>query len=228
MKILFISDIHANYPALEVLEKYIKDSDLTICLGDIVGYHCYVNEVIDFLRKHKVVCIQGNHDRYIFESLEKQTKLINDSVKFGIDIANKLINAANKEWLQHLPTSFSFKTEERSILCSHGSPWDPTNGYVYADSDLFSKMSEFKYDVIALGHTHREYIKQTNNQLIFNPGSVGQARDHEGYACAKIVDTKTMSLETLHLLYDYKKTIDYSISYGAQDWIYKHFMTIIR
>lgn len=227
MKILFISDIHGNYPALLSLENYFKDVDKVICLGDIVGYHCYVNEVVEFLIHHNVTCIQGNHDRYIFEGLETQTKAINDSVRFGIEIALKKLTSENKKWLKFLPTSLSFKVDNLSVLCCHGSPWDVTNGYVYADSELFPKMSEFAFDVIALGHTHRAYTNQMDKQIVFNPGSVGQARDTEGKACAKILDTETKILEIIQEPYNYIETINNSISYGAQEWVYKHFKTVI-
>lgn len=227
MKILFISDIHGNYPALLSLENYFKDVDKVICLGDIVGYHCYVNEVVEFLIHHNVTCIQGNHDRYIFEGLETQTKAINDSVRFGIEIALKKLTSENKKWLKSLPTSLSFKVDNLSVLCCHGSPWDVTNGYVYADSELFPKMSEFAFDVIALGHTHRAYTNQMDKQIVFNPGSVGQARDTEGKACAKILDTETKTLEIIQEPYNYIETINNSISYGAQEWVYKHFKTVI-
>jgi predicted phosphodiesterase len=57
MKILFISDIHANYEALISLDQDIKSADYTICLGDIIVYHCNVNRVIEYLRENKIICI---------------------------------------------------------------------------------------------------------------------------------------------------------------------------
>ena len=227
MRVLFISDIHGNYPALLSLEKYFNEVDKIICLGDVVGYHCYVNEVIDFLKKHDVICIQGNHDRYVFEGLENQSKYINDSVRFGIEIAQKKLSEDNWNWLSVLPTSFSFKDNDLSILCCHGSPWDVTNGYVYADSDLFPRMLDFAFDIIVLGHTHRAYTKQTEEQIVFNPGSVGQARDTEGKACAKILDTSTREIYVIQESYDFMETLKDSISNGARDWVYKHFKTVI-
>ena len=225
MKILFISDIHANYEALLALEGYIQSADMSICLGDIVGYHCHVNEVIDFLKSYRVKCIQGNHDRYMIESLASQIKEINASVKFGIDIAQQKITAENLSWLKELPVSLGIKEDNISILCCHGSPWDPINGYIYEDSLLFPKMEELCYDIIALGHTHRQYIKICGKQIVFNPGSVGQARDREGVVCAKILDTRLKHFEDLYLEYDFQKEIHYSKSYGAESWIYKHFQT---
>lgn len=228
MKILFISDIHGNYPALLSLCPFIQNADMTICLGDIVGYHCYVNEVVDFIRCNNIRAIQGNHDRYVFEGLERQTKHINDSVRFGIEIAQKRLNSQNKKWLQELPTSFSFKIDDCEILCCHGSPWDPTNEYIYPNSTKFHLLSQFSYNLIALGHTHRELSIRNDNQLIINPGSVGQARDFEGRACAKIVDTSTLDCISIRQKYDFNQTIQDSLSNGAKDWIYKHFQTVIE
>ena len=88
-------------------------------------------------------------------------------------------------------------------------------------------MKELAFDVIALGHTHRAYTRNQDKQIIFNPGSVGQARDTEGLVCAKILDTKTKELDVIQEPYDFMTTINNSISYGAKDWVYKHFKTII-
>ena len=70
MRIVVISDIHANYEALKVLVPHFRSSDKILCLGDIIGYSCAVNECIDILREFECVCIQGNHDRYLIEGTE--------------------------------------------------------------------------------------------------------------------------------------------------------------
>ena len=93
---------------------------------------------------------------------------------------------------------------------------------------MFTEMNQFAFDVIALGHTHREYIKEVGTQIIFNPGSVGQARDFEGQVCAKVFDTDNRKLETIHLPYNFMETINDSVSRGAEEWVYKHFKTVIN
>ena len=47
MRILVISDIHANYTALEAVLKDAGEVDETWCLGDIVGYGPDPNAVVD-------------------------------------------------------------------------------------------------------------------------------------------------------------------------------------
>jgi len=228
MKILFISDIHANLEALLSIEEEIKYADEIICVGDIVGYHCDVNEVIDFLKANNVYCIQGNHDRYVIEGLACQTKNINDAVRFGIEYAQKVISKENLDWLASLPLSIDFHFDNLHICCFHGSPWNPTEGYVYADSDLFKEMEELYANIIVLGHTHRAYKhKIAENKYVVNPGSVGQSRDIEGKACALFFDTLKFQFEDLVKDYNYNKTIQQAISLGAKDWIYKHFQPLI-
>ena len=50
MKLALISDIHANYIALETVKSDLEQADLVLCLGDFVGYYCQVNEVLDYVR----------------------------------------------------------------------------------------------------------------------------------------------------------------------------------
>lgn len=223
MKILFLSDIHSNFEALSKLEKYIENADKTFCLGDILGYYCQVNEVIDFLKEKNVICIAGNHDRYIISKNEIGEKKINESVIFGIDYTIKNIRSDNLEWLKNLPTSISFNFEGISILCCHGSPWNVTNEYLYINmEDRLGKLDEFEFNIIAFGHTHRRYLKENKNKIILNPGSVGQARDLETKVCAMLLDTENYEIEIIELDYDYKKIIELSKNNGAGDYIYKH------
>ena len=49
MKMLIISDIHGNLPALQAVLKSAGKVDKVICLGDMAGYFPYVNEVIEII-----------------------------------------------------------------------------------------------------------------------------------------------------------------------------------
>lgn len=226
MKILICSDVHANFEALRMLSPYLKEVDLSICLGDIVGYGVEINKTIDFLRQNNFICIQGNHDRYLLEGTEKQTKYLNESVLFGIEIANRRITKDNLEWLKSLPISISYNLDGHKMLFVHGSPFDPTNEYVYPNNLDLEKFTLFHYDVMAMGHTHRVLLESLDNKLILNPGSIGQARDHEGKVCFMILETSTFSVETYQIHYDYNKHLQVMKELGADTWIYKHFQRI--
>lgn len=226
MRIVVISDIHANYEALKVLVPHFRSSDKILCLGDIIGYSCAVNECIDILREFECVCIQGNHDRYLIEGTDGQTKYLNESVLFGVRYAKAHITKNNLEWLKRLPLSVGIKEDSISMLMAHGSPFDPIDAYVYTNNTNFSEW-KFNYDYIFLGHTHREMYVKVNNTIVFNPGSVGQSRDREGVACAAILDTETQDLIRVREPYDYMKNLRLSLSNGAGEYVFKHYQTLI-
>lgn len=225
MKILICSDIHANYEALKVVYPYLKIVDKAFCVGDIVGYGCAVNECIDFLRENSFICIQGNHDRYLIEGTERQSKFLNESVIFGIEIAKSLITEDNRNWIEQLPISLGVNIDNRRILFVHGSPFDPINEYVYENTINIEKFRSLNYDIIVCGHTHRElYID--DRPIILNPGAIGQARDYEGKVCFTILETKTLMFQRFRLSYDFDSHLRMSENYGGKEWLYKHFKNV--
>ena len=67
MRIALFSDIHANLPALEACLKSMEEQkpDMIYCLGDLVGYNIWPNEVINLIRKRRIPSIAGNYDQGI-------------------------------------------------------------------------------------------------------------------------------------------------------------------
>ena len=64
MTIALFSDIHANLPALEAFFKDVdkRNPDTIYCLGDLVGYNIWPNEVVNEIKKRKIPTIAGNYD----------------------------------------------------------------------------------------------------------------------------------------------------------------------
>ena len=63
MRILVISDIHANYSALEAVLDAAGRVDAVWCMGDLVGYGPDPNQCINAIRSlPNLTCILGNHD----------------------------------------------------------------------------------------------------------------------------------------------------------------------
>ncbi len=66
MRLVVLSDIHANLAALEKVLAAIPSCDELYCLGDVVGYGPNPNEVIEALRAHNpTVVLAGNHDHAV-------------------------------------------------------------------------------------------------------------------------------------------------------------------
>ena len=74
MRILVISDIHANYTALEAVLNEATAIDEVWCLGDLVGYGPDPNECINRLKNlPKLSCVVGNHDAALLGQIDVNT-----------------------------------------------------------------------------------------------------------------------------------------------------------
>ena len=73
MRVLIISDIHANLAALEAVLAHAVLSqnghfDAVWCLGDVVGYGPNPNECVERIRNlPNLVCLMGNHDKAVLD-----------------------------------------------------------------------------------------------------------------------------------------------------------------
>jgi putative phosphoesterase len=218
MRLVFISDIHANADALAALADDLAAADQIACLGDLLGYYCQVNEVLDAVRAMNAICVLGNHDAFILHGCPPDA---NEAVRFGIAYADRVITPAHRAWLAALPLTWGGILGGRSMLLVHGSPWRPLADYLYADSPLLTRLDAFDYDVIAFGQTHRALVR-AGRPFLLNPGSVGQARDMQGRACALLLDTETMAVTPVAHPYDVTGVIARARHHGAGDWITKH------
>src|SRR5262249_56451225 len=59
MRILIVSDIHANWPALSAVR---ESCDVCLFLGDLVDYGTDPVPCIDWVRRNAHYSIRGNHD----------------------------------------------------------------------------------------------------------------------------------------------------------------------
>lgn len=222
MKIAFISDIHANYAALQALNADLEQADLVVCLGDFVGYYCQVNEVLDYVRQRRLICVRGNHDDYLVNGLREG---LPGSVRFGIEYADRVIDPEHRRWLAQLPVSWGGELAPglRALLF-HGSPYEPLREYLYEDSDTLEELADFDYDGLFFGHTHRFVLRTGGRPLVLNPGSVGQSREGEtrGLASLALLDTDTLAVERRLVPFDVQVVIDLARRNDAGDWVYKH------
>jgi len=221
MKVAFISDLHANYEALSVLTSRLMEADMIMCLGDLTGYYCQVNEVVDWVRETADVCVLGNHDLFVLKGCPSDAP---PGVRFGIEHAAASLEPGHLEWLRGLPHLWGGEIGGKTVLLSHGSPWDPMRDYLYADSPKLDELDAFAFDVIAFGQTHRRIERQRNGRLLLNPGAVGQSRDVEtlGCATAAFVDFPSLKVTQVAEPYDTSKVLGLARACGASDWIAKH------
>lgn len=187
MKICFFSDIHGNSYAFD---EFISDSskldiDQYIFCGDIFGYYYEQDVVITKLSRIKnLYCIKGNHDQNYLNvclGLDDENRLIN---KYGNSYKNivKKVSIENKIFIENMKDTLELNYEGKNIGIFHGSPMEVLNGRVYPDTEILEPYEYQKYDYVILGHTHYRMVRYDNATTVINPGSVGQARDKNGFS----------------------------------------------
>lgn len=201
IKIALFSDIHANFPALQAVLADIdrQNPDLIYCLGDLVGYAPFPNEVINEIRRRKIPTIAGNYDEGIGLASDNcgcayKTDAEKSMGAISIAYTNSLVGKDERAFLKNLPRHFAldfeFNGEKFRLLMVHGSP-RKINEYLFEDRDeksLQRIMEQAGADIMAFGHTHKPYhrVLQSENRTYrnaINIGSVGKPKDGDDRAC---------------------------------------------
>lgn len=202
MKIALFSDIHSNLPALEAVLADIENRkpDALYCLGDLVGYNVWPNEVIREIRKRNIPTITGNYDYGIGRSSDEcgcAYKTEEDKAMGAISISytNEQIGTEERAYLRTLPAhiriEFRLSDQNASLLLVHGSP-RKVNEYLFEDREEKSMLriiKEADATILAFGHTHKPFHRVLSEQQTgryyhaVNIGSVGKPKDGNPDAC---------------------------------------------
>ena len=157
MRTFFLSDIHGNLPALEIVLKFLNKDDKIIILGDTVNYGPWSNECIDLLDDYdNKICLLGNHEEYFINGFYPNKGLVNDFFEFCYN------NFKNIKKIQSYKIQCSFN----EFLCSHTIK----DKYIFNDTNVNIKKNHI------IGHSHQQYKVKKKNFILINPGSVGQNR----------------------------------------------------
>lgn len=235
MKIALFSDIHANLPALEAFFKDLetRNTDAVYCLGDLVGYNIWPNEVIDEIRKRGIPTIAGNYDWGIGRSSDDcgcayKTDEEKAMGKVSISYTNEVVKDQQRAYLRTLPAhirlEYQLNDEKRNILLVHGSP-RKVNEYLFEDRDeksMIRIMEQADADIMCFGHTHQPYHRILNSgtegkdhfRHAINIGSIGKPKDKDprgGYVIltinpdSNVTRSESVQVEFVRFEYDVEK-----------------------
>ncbi|MFZ4813439.1 MAG: metallophosphoesterase family protein [Phototrophicaceae bacterium] len=217
MRVLIISDIHANLTAFQTVLEDAKDAwDYVWCLGDVVGYGPDPNESVDLLRSLPHLCLAGNHDWAALNRLDIRT--FNPDARKAVQWTQDTLRPDVVKYLEALPVTFVID----NYTLAHGSPREPVWEYILEPLIAGLNFSHFKTDYCLVGHTHQPviYVQEgsevpkamsptygrprllNGKRQIINPGSVGQPRDANPKAAYALLDLETNSFEHRRVAYD--------------------------
>lgn len=174
--VALISDIHGNLPALRALAPALEEADAVLCLGDLVGYYPWPNEIVKTARSGEWLCVRGNHERAL---ATRNYSDFGEKAQTSLRWTENALSPENLDWLTTLPDERDVEINNVTVHLVHGSPGDPDR-YVMPDTldiALRGMLENGGGDVLALGHTHRPMLKEFKTGAVMNPGSAGQPRD---------------------------------------------------
>lgn len=215
MRLVILSDIHGNLPALELVMKEVakQSPDKIICLGDLVGYGPQPNECVEIIRESNIPTVLGNHDGALVGKVpiamfrEPNATLLKWSM-------NELTEE-NKSFLNSIPYTMT----EDNWIAAHAHPENPESWkYLESAIDCRKLLATFpdEVDFCFVGHTHKPVLVpgelgvfglQKGNKYVINPGSVGQSRDNDGRASFCVLDTEKFEHEFIRVDYPQALTI---------------------
>lgn len=218
MQILLISDIHANFPALQAVERFFYDRkfDFIINSGDSLVYAPFPNETLSWLIKSKSISILGNTDKKVIQLLHGKTfkKPSSYDKRIMYQWTAEHLNKESSLYLQSLKNKgvLSLSTQKENLSQSweigifHGSPAKNHEFLFDTTPDArFMQLSEMtSYNIVICGHSHVPFYKYIGNTHFINPGSIGRMFDGDPRGSCAVLQLKGEKVSVEHFRIPYK------------------------
>jgi predicted phosphodiesterase len=226
MRILVLSDLHANMPATEAVLAEAGEIgwDSALVLGDLVGYGADPCPVIDVVRGlRNATVIRGNHDKVA--ALIEDPSDFNTVARLAAEWTAGQLDAEHAAYLRELPQGpMQIANLRMDVTICHGAPFDE-DYYIFDVDDAAAAIGATPAELLLCGHTHLQLAfrqitsgrhrvvtrldddrieRMNGSRVLVNPGSVGQPRDGDPRAAYAMLDTEDGSV-TLH-------RVDYDIA----------------
>lgn len=232
MRILVLSDVHANLAAFEaVLADSAGKWDKIWFLGDLVGYGPNPNECVELLRQYEHTALSGNHDWAALDKLDISG--FNDEARKAVLWTRNTLTEESTAFLDALPA----KLLQDQFTMAHASPRHPVWEYILDYETAAENFQHFTTPYCLVGHTHipiliaedkddellvltptyRETIYLEETRTIINPGSVGQPRDSDPRASYALLNIEDLTWEFHRVEYPIEETQAQIREHGLPD-----------
>jgi putative phosphoesterase len=205
MKMLVLSDVHSNWPALEAVARTEATWDELVFCGDAVDYGPHPAECVRWLRATATHAVRGNHDNAL--AFDQDCRCMGPYRPYSLATRawhRTLLAADDIEYLRHLFALDVFERGGRHFRVAHATPCGGL--FEYVPQDRWGELvAGVEADFILLGHTHVQGTRAFGRVTVVNPGSVGLARDRGGEACYAVIEDGRVDLRRVP--YDVDRTV---------------------
>jgi protein phosphatase len=207
MKIVILSDIHANLAALKALPEH--EYDQLWCIGDLVDYGPSPHETVEWVKRRAAIAVRGNHDHAVGFSLDPQCspafqKLASETLRYTQCVCTE----DDLSYLRNLPIQREITVDSTGFYLVHAMPTNPLFGYCPEESKRWeNEVDWIDGDVLIVGHTHTPFLRRSGKTTILNPGSLGQPKTGRPLACYAVWEDGKIS----------RKEYEYPLADTARD-----------
>jgi protein phosphatase len=198
MKILIVADIHAN---LEALQAVLAEShDELWVLGDLVNYGPNPGEVVELIRSHASLVVQGNHDYAIGSGSDPRcSDAFREMARAMQEYTEPILDTKQRAFLRDLPRTAARTIDGYRLYLCHATPTEPLFSYCPAEPARWApEIGSLQADIVLTGHTHLPFTMDLEKLRIVNPGSVGQPKHGVPMACYALWENGRLSLHSRH------------------------------
>ncbi|HEY5625212.1 MAG TPA: metallophosphoesterase family protein [Dehalococcoidia bacterium] len=240
MRVLVVSDVHANLAALEAVLRDARTGgaiDAVWSLGDCVGYGPQPGECLLRLSDEGVAAVAGNHERAATGAISVDD-FNPDARTAALWTADRLA-ADEKASLDAMPET---RVEAEHFSLVHGTLRQPVWEYLYSVEAGAAHLALQKTPFGFCGHTHVPAIVSldadapggcdfrrladgesvpldTGTKVVINPGSVGQPRDGDARASYAVYESEAQSVTVRRVEYDIGSTQGLMEEAGLPRWL---------
>jgi len=205
MKLLILSDIHGNWPALQAVLQAEQSWDAVAFCGDVVDYGPNPGDCLHWIAQNAEFRVRGNHDNALAFGVDCQCMgSFREASLATRDWHRTLLAPEDVSFLRTLPTLSWFEWGGRHFRMAHATPQGDLFEYL-AVNEWRERVVTLESDFVLLGHTHIQDARSYGRVTVVNPGSVGLNRDGSGKACYGVFDGQKLSLKRVP--YDFRRTI---------------------
>lgn len=224
MRILVVSDIHGNWPALAAILRR-EPFDVCLNIGDLVDYGPFARECVRWARENCAeTSVRGNHDHGVCQGIGVTG---DHGYRFLTRVSRpyqwSALDAEDRRFLTQLPVTRRLTLDGKRFLLVHGTPRDPLDEYVMRDVPVWTKRVEnADADIVCVGHTHMQFFIPGEPTSVLNPGTVGQPRDGDPRPAYAIIEDNQVKLKRIE--YDPEETLGAFDQLDVPDrakWMYR-------
>lgn len=213
-RLLVLSDIHSNLPALEAVlnDAAPYNADYMVVAGDVVNWGPFSRQVMETLACVPCAIIRGNNELYL---TDWQTARAPHTWSH-FTLPPYTIRQLGDRWMNAIsawPDSLTLRFRDApAIQVVHGSPRSAFEAILptSTDTEIAAMLDGVEATTIIAAHTHLSLDRQVGRWHVLNGGTVGNPLDGNMSASYMILDSDGDGWQASHrrVAFDTQRVLD--------------------